>query len=308
MNTEKGIVFSAHMATDRENIGDVLSASAIAVLGGYKNFHFYSLPKDSGLSSAIEIIYGGGGMIRPQFAKREVYRDYRLRLPDRHYSIYGVGLNGDILGSDFIAEDFEALNVWLKNAKSVCVRDLSTKIFVEQNFDIKCGLSPCPTYGVLKDLIVENVERKYELGISVSFGHTETYKRYLNEIIFLVRCAITDFGFQNISLICHDQYDYEYAKAIFGGILHICAPRTFYQVKSEYLQCKKIISLRGHGVIFSAAMGLPCSPVLLCNKLNSLYFYHYNAHCLDLTFDFNKHVDYLNKNVSPINLTTQFYE
>jgi hypothetical protein len=84
------IVNSAHKNTIRENSGDVLSAKAIAKLSTRKNYQIFFLPKDTGKSKNLETIYGGGGMIRTNFSKREVFKDYLLRNKNIPYCIYGV--------------------------------------------------------------------------------------------------------------------------------------------------------------------------------------------------------------------------
>lgn len=300
----RGVVFSSHIGTERENIGDVLSAKAVAKVhaDGTANFSYFSLSQDSGLSASIPVIYGGGGMIRPQFAEREVYKDFQRRLPRIPYAIYGVGLNCDIHGPDFSSADIDALRKWITNAQSAHVRDFETQEFVRSVIGTECQVSPCPTYDVLKSIFVLPMGRKYEIGFVMSSGHTETYARYKENIVRLVNGLIEKVGRDNIRIICHDSADYEFSKDLFGKDLSIVMPEDFRSVRLEYSRCRSIITLRGHGVIFAAASNLPCSLIPLCGKLNSIYYYHYRDHAKALSFDPKKHYEHLARRILPLDL------
>ncbi len=301
----EGVVFSAHKGTDRENVGDVLSAKAIIALRNSPSAALFVLPEDIGKSKDLEVVYGGGGMIRPLFQKREIYQDYLQRSGRIPYEIYGVGVNFDILAPRISESDMEAIHNWLAHASRVSVRDVATKDFISGNFkDISIFLEPCPTYSVLCELKKDKPNKKFAVGISVSFGHTTTYLSYLDRITGMIRDLSDTLGKDRISLICHDGADFKYAEKEFPNIYR-CEPKSFLAVGDEYQKCEGIISLRGHGVIFAAALGLPCSPIPLCDKISSLYEYHYGQTSQPLSFDAEAHVGNLQKTVYPLNLISQ---
>jgi len=64
-NHVKAVVVSVHINTPYQNIGDVLSAKAIAIFLKIRRIYF--LPKDNGKSANQVIVYGGGGIIRYNF-------------------------------------------------------------------------------------------------------------------------------------------------------------------------------------------------------------------------------------------------
>lgn len=298
------IVYSSHIGTGRENIGDVLSAQGIAVITDHKNVMFMSLPVDIGKSSKLKVIYGGGGMIRPNFHKREVYKDYLLREKNQEYFIHGVGLNKDLLCSEFCTRDIEALGLWLRGARSITVRDERTKEFLKEKMNISCRVAPCSSYGAVKSVKLEKGDKLYSIGIVPSFGHTYTYDQHKYDIVTLIESMAFKFSKNRLNIICHDESDYKDALQLFGDKANVCLPKSFKDVKKEYSACEKIISLRGHGVIFSAACGLACSPIPLCDKLEYLYSYHYNNKCLNVTFDCDDHLEFLINGIMPVDINT----
>ncbi|MEK7174490.1 MAG: polysaccharide pyruvyl transferase family protein [Patescibacteria group bacterium] len=297
----QGIVFSAHIGTPRENIGDVLSARAIALLERGENTRLFALPKDIGSSANINVTYGGGGMVRPGFGRREVYRDFLLRNTRWPYRIFGVGLNQDVGTPSFSEQDITALNDWVSHAASVTVRDSATKEFLARFAAIDIAIRPCPTYSILVQKHTPQNIARYEIGVVVSFGHTVTYKKFLPQVEALVAGLWTEVGDNNILLICHDEADRTFAKNRFPELQNV-APKTFEEVAQAYSSVKQIISLRGHGVVFAAALRIVCSPVLLCDKMETLYKYHYGVTPPSLTFDVRRHLDYLRRRIVPINL------
>lgn len=293
------IVNSAHIGEARENIGDILSAKALAILIRKANSKIIYLPRDIGRSSNARVIYGGGGMIRPGFAKREVFKDLESRNKNIPYSIYGVGINVDNFSPDYSTKDKQAIKKWLAGADSVTVRDLETKKFISKLLKKPCQVAPCPSYQIVKK-ISKKIKPKYDIGIVLSLGHTASYKKYLKKIITLVSDLIRLSGNSRIILICHDKADYFAAKKLFPKTQAVF-PKSFIKVNDTYRQCRGIITLRAHGIIFSAACNLPCSAVALNAKIGSLYHYHYGSP-LSRKTDFNAsaHLNFLKKKRLPI--------
>lgn len=308
MRKEKIVIaVSAHIGTKKENIGDLLSAKAIAMLLHAKRAKIYYLPRDNGLSSNQDVIYGGGGMIRSLFSKK-IYEDFALRSPSNKYYIYGVGLNEDNLAPRFSKKDILLLKKWAGGAQSITVRDIKSQEVVRNILKRDCKIAPCPTYNVLKVLRTKDIKKKYYLGITVGFGHTKTYRKYRKDFFNLIKKLIGKIGSDKISLICHDQQDFDLAEKYFSHErINICRPKSFREVKLEYLKCKNILSLRGHGVIFAAACNLPCSIIPLNKKLNSLYQYHYdNNKKFKIIFKPKFHLQQLEKAILPKNIKSKF--
>lgn len=306
INQDTAIVYSAHLGTKKENIGDVLSAKAIAIMSGLTKARLYCLPGEIGLSANRPVIYGGGGMIRPLFYKKED-RDFKLRNKNQPHAIYGIGINLDVGGYDFTRDDLNSLEQWLTTAKSVTVRDLASYDFLQKKFNFKAKIAPCPTYSVLKNKKREFLGTKYHLGIVPSLGHTKTYDGYRNEIIAVIQDLIKKVGPEKISFICHDEQDYDAIKMLFGDLgVSIVRPVDFDHVHESYSDCGAIFTLRGHGIIFAAAAGRPCSFVPLNVKLNALYSYHYGGAYRDINFNAGHHLDNLDKRQPPLNINTDF--
>lgn len=308
LDRKTAIVYSAHIGTRKENIGDVLSAKAIAILCGLKKIKLYHLPAEIGFSADVPVIYGGGGMIRPLFSEKE-NKDFILRDKKQPHSIYGVGINFDINGESFSKNDFAALKQWILNAKSVTVRDLDSLKFIHDKLGFNAKLAPCPTYTVLKNkkLFFKTIRIKNKIGIVPSFGHTDVYTTYRENVINLINDLINKIGSSNLCIICHDEQDYDFSLKFFGkkGV-SITKPLTFDDVYIIYKSCGSIITLRGHGIIFAAATGKACSYIPLNIKLNSLYHYHYGADSRGINFDAEYHLKKLEKNKLPIDLNINF--
>ncbi len=168
----------------------------------------------------------------------------------------------------------------------------------------KAVVSPCPTYIVLKLLEVDKIIDKYfKVGIVPSFGHTASYLHFLPQIVELIRGVVDLVGDENVSIICHDRHDYNFASDIFASRkINICLPDSFSQVKYEYSKCEKVLSLRGHGLIFSAACGIPCSVVALNIKMDTLFDFHYGVKSLGLNFSPNDHLYFLKSMIRPKNI------
>lgn len=303
-NKKFAIIASAHIGSDRENVGDLLSADALGKLIGKSNYQILFLPRDKGKAKNIEAVYGGGGMIRPNFSRREVYEDYLLRDKNIPYYIYGVGINVDCSSVDFSTEDIEALRDWIFSAQSVAVRDMETKNFIKKYIKINCKVAPCPTYNILRSILIAS-NKEYKIGIVVSFGHTETYKHYLQKIMDFINDVKSSAGGDNVGLICHDQQDFEWAKKLFPNT-NAYYGKSFIDIKNIYSKFNKIISLRGHGIIFAASCGLPCSVVALNNKINSLFYYHYKQKSFGIDFNADRHMEYLKKEILPKVLNCNF--
>jgi predicted RNA-binding Zn-ribbon protein involved in translation (DUF1610 family) len=298
------IVFCAHIGTPKENIGDTLSAQALKKLTNAKKI--YCLPRDDGLSFNKEVVYGGGGMIRPLFSER-INNDYKLREKNINYYIYGVGLNIDKLTPPFSKTDLFNLKIWLNSAESVTVRDLETKIFIEKLCNKKFKLAPCPTYQIIRSKNAREHSKKYDLGIVVSFGHTETYKKYKKYLLTLISDLIKNENLF-INIICHDEQDYIFAKKEYlnNNKIHICRLKSFNSVIKEYSSCNAILTVRGHGVIFAAAMNIPCSIIPLNTKLTSLYEFHYAQKNIRISFDYRQHLKTLKKRKLPKKINYKF--
>jgi polysaccharide pyruvyl transferase WcaK-like protein len=248
----------------------------------------------------MRVIYGGGGMIRPRFSSREVFRDYRLRNPEIPYAIYGIGLNCDENTPPFSKEDTAAMREWLEGAKSVSVRDEETKRFLaEETGFAKAAVAACPTYAVLRRMDGKEQKKEYAIGISASFGHTAAYAAHTGAIIGLITGLAKTLGENAVCIICHDRADARIARETFGDRIRIEEPRTFEEVSRVYGACRGIVALRGHGVIFSAALGIPCSPIPVSNKLSTLYSFHYGKECGGVSFDADRHLRALAGNVPP---------
>lgn len=306
INDQTGIVYSAHLGTKKENIGDILSAKAITVLANFNQNRRYCLPGEVGLSANRPVIYGGGGMLRPLFGEKE-YRDFALRDKRQPYAIYGVGINVDARGQEFSQNDMVALKKWILNAQSVTVRDKASYDFVLDKFNLSVNLAPCPSYSVLKRYDKFFSKTKFKLGIVPSLGHTETYVYYLNDIILLISSLIIRIGASNICFICHDEQDYDSVYELFSQAgVSIIRPLTFDQINLAYRACDSIFTLRGHGVVFAAATGRPCSYVPLNVKLNSLYAYHYGGEYREANFNTDYHLAKLRERQLPFNLNINF--
>lgn len=307
-NKKVAIVCSAHIDTERENLGDILSAKAIAILAGIQKAKIYFIPRDIGVSSNLPVIYGGGGMIRPSFIKK-VGQDFLLRNSKLDYSIYGVGINIDEGENLFSADDIKAIKRWILSAKSVTVRDFDSLKFLRDNFKFTAKLAPCPTYTILRNIgkFVQYNKIKNKIGFVVSFGHTKNYSKFKTKIIKFIKNLINEFGAANVCIICHDEYDYTCSVKLFSekGV-RIVRPKTFKTVYKVYKECDSIITVRGHGVIFAAATDKPCSYIPLNTKLNSLYRYHYGTEYKNINFDLKYHLDILKKRRPPKDLSTNF--
>lgn len=299
MTAKKAIIYSAHIGTKRENIGDVLSAKAIKILINKNNIRLFDLPRKIGLSNNLKAIYGGGGMIRPSFVERE-YIDF-IQRKNKPYCIYGIGLNIDKGGKKFNKKSLEALKKWILEAKKITVRERYSLDFVYKKFGIKPNLSPCPTYTILKTKkIKSDIKIKYNIGIVPSFGHTIIYKKYKKEAIKLIKELIKKL--ENLCIICHDAQDYEISKRLFKNKkVKIIFPKSFHSVYRAYKSCESIITMRGHGVIFAAATEKKCSHIPINQKLNYLYNYHYGGKFKNINFNLNYHLKNIEKNEKPIN-------
>lgn len=296
------VVYCTHRNSPKENIGDVLSAYALAIIFGEKCNNLFVLPDDIGFSSDTEVIYGGGGMIRPNFSNRAVFKDFCMGSKKRKYVICGVGVNKDEMVSDFSFDDLSALQEWIHGAYNVTVRDTHTKQFLDNFLSYsRANVAPCPTYSVLQNItLTTNIKKTFKLGIVPSFGHTVTYLHYLPSTVKLVNGLVGLVGHKNVSIICHDQQDFEFAHLLFEKEnVNICKPWSFEEVKHAYTQCEQVVSLRGHGLIFSAACNLPCSVVSLNLKMNTLFEFHYGTKPLGLNFNPKEHLDFLRDRISP---------
>ena len=300
------ILYSAHLNEPKENIGDLFSAYSLSILYGNSSSIYHSLQENKKGGAKGDAIYGGGGMIRPHFAKREVFSYYSSTINDGQFAICGVGLNKDEMTADFSSDDLCALKEWINSASIVSVRDLETKLFLETYLDYgKAYLAPCPTYPVLKRLKLpkEGMRKKFRLGVVPSFGHTETYRSYLANTIAFTKSLIDIFGQRNVCIICHDMHDYHYAHSLFyKSEVSVFKPCSLNQLKYVYSNCEKVISFRGHGVIFSAACGIPCSAVALNIKLETLFHFHYGISNLQHRFEPLEHISFLNETILPKNV------
>lgn len=300
------VVYCAHQFSPKENIGDVLSARGINNLYGNTHTKLVCLPQEVGISSSEEIIYGGGGMIRPHFSEREVFADFRTREKSKSYIIYGVGINKDKLVREFSFDDLWAISEWIRSAKTVVVRDRYTKEFLQERLGLsKIKIAPCPTYTILQTVHPFYISRKFTLGIVPSFGHTSTYLQFLPQIKSLIIGLVESVGYERVALICHDKQDFAWANKLFNkkGV-KIYLPRTFKEVKTCYLQCDSIISFRAHGIIFAAACGKPCSPVTLNLKIDALFNFHYGEKPLGLDFIPTNHLLFVKENIFPKQIET----
>ncbi|MFA6553724.1 MAG: polysaccharide pyruvyl transferase family protein [Patescibacteria group bacterium] len=295
------IAYSCHADCSRENIGDVLSGQGIATIAGFKRARYLKLPRDLGQRVPALLVYGGGGMVRPRFSQREVYHDFQRR-SKTPYHIYGVGLNQDCQGKDFISHDFAALGQWLRRAVSVTVRDRSTQRFIREKTGLRARVAPCPSYSAIKLLKNPPADKLYSIGIVPSFGHTQTYKNFEPQIVALIHDIIGASQDKRCCLICHDQADYETAKKLFGGQADIYRPKNIREVQRIYARCQGVITCRAHGIIFSAAVGRPCSPVILSDKLSHLYAYHYGRKISKINFNASFHMQQLSKGRLPIDI------
>jgi hypothetical protein len=294
-----GIITSTHANTGRENIGDILSAVAISKLFINKT-RLYILPRDIGASANLPVIYGGGGMIRPRFSLREVYRDFLLRKEGYGYEIYGVGLNCDLLDPQFSRDDLVSLRDWVCHANKTTVRDIATKNFIEHRLKLKCQVAPCPAYQILRHSFSHTYkDALYKVGIVASFGHTATSKKFLHQTTKLIKDILMKVGPRQVSIICHDMNDYRFAKKNFNNHINISRPQNFKEINSAYQICESILTFRGHGVIFAAATNKPCSPIVFSSKLKSLYEYHYQNQPIQLTFSAQAHLNYLSASTPP---------
>lgn len=298
------VVYCAHQFSPKENIGDVLSAKAIMKLYGDSGTGLCCLPNALGHSRNEEVIYGGGGMIRPYFAEREVFNDFHKRKMDKDFIICGVGLNRDQFVSDFSFDDICAIQEWLVQAKTVTVRDRGTKLFLENYLEFsRAKINPCPSYIALKLTKTVPIQRKFLLGIVPSFGHTATYHHYLAEIRTFTVNLVEEVGHDRVCIICHDKQDYTYALKLFQGTgVSVYCPQSFAQVKYCYMQCDQIVSVRGHGVIFAAACDKPCSIVTLNLKMNTLFEFHYGNDPLGVNFNAKSHLLFLAEKRLPMEI------
>lgn len=298
----KAVVVSAHVDTPYQNIGDVLSAKAIASLLKIRRIYF--LPKDNGKSADKVVIYGGGGIIRYDFFNK-VYQDFILRKSSVPYYIYGIGINKDVNTPGFTKRDIEALTAWLSQAVSVSVRDIYTYNLVK-SYGINCRLVTCPTYTVLKNMKKPTVKRKFLIGFSPSFGHTKNYKIYKKDMLKIIQEGIKKYGEDNIAILCHDYNDYLNTKKYFSKKVYKVFLKDFKDISRNYVRCKNIITARGHGLIFAAAFGIPCSPIVLNKKFKTLYEYHYGQQVNKVSFSLPYHEKHLSKKQLPKNISTKF--
>ena len=298
------IVYSCHADTDRENIGDVLSGRGIARLGQIVDPDYCVVPRDSGSRIQPLTIYGGGGMIRPRFAEKEVYQDFLTRKDATQYHIYGVGLNQDVDDVPISDADRRALGAWFSRAKSVTVRESASLTYVQETFGIAASVAPCPSYSILKTMVDPKPTVRFSLGIVPSFGHTLTSRHYMPKTVELIQTIVDAFGLDTIQFICHDQADADFARATFGLKTHVFIPKDFSDIPLAYQSCAAVVTFRAHGIIFSSAMGVPVTPVALSNKATFLYEYHYGQLPLELTFDWSAHQNWLAKNIMPKNIET----
>lgn len=298
------VIYSSHTGTDKENIGDVFSAEGINAVFNNGKGKLFSLPRDLGKDcSSRYIIYGGGGMIRPRFHEREVYKDFLKRKAHVKYAIHGVGLNKDLLGPEFTKEDIEAIREWVQMADSVSVRDMETKQFIERNTGISPAVVPCYSYEMLAEVHDKSgsIDKEFYLGLVPSFGHTYTYEQFRAEVEKFIDDISNQLDKSKILLICHDRNDYNYAIRRFKDIC-VYFPANVDDVNKAYSKCENTIALRGHGIIFSAACRVPCSPIPLCDKLTFLYEYHYNEKSPHISFNVEDHLNHLRRGVLPANL------
>lgn len=266
------IAFSAHKATDRENIGDTLSAQSIPILRGSMYHQIRCLPNDNAIRPYYPTIYGGGGMIRPGFAKREIWADAICW--ENKYQIQGVGINKDLDAADYTAEDIYAIFNWFSSSEDCSVRDFRSQEMIFNICRISPRFEPCPTFQVIRLIQkkITNIKKK-EIGIVLSSGHTETYKNRLDKIEKIVSFIVGYIGIENAVIICHDNADY-----IWSSMRFQCAiekPSNLTEVKTFYSQCESIISMRGHGIIFAAACGVPAIAISFCDKIDALFETHY---------------------------------
>jgi hypothetical protein len=280
------IACSARFNTPRSNIGDILSAQGIAFLEGFSRPDYCWLPERVGESSRLFTVYGGGWMLRPLFSKREVFQDFMARESD--YSIRWVWINFDLHAPDLLAEDIVAMKNWIEGAVSVTVRDHDSREFVGKFTNKNVGIEPCPSYFLVQN---EAIPKKYlrkimPYGIVPSFGHTKTYEAFEKEIIAFCKNFVDRH--EQVRFICHDLEDFFRARCIFPNTpwVEICCPRSAQEVAKAYGECSGIISMRAHGIIFSAAMQIPVSVFPFSNKIGALYRFHYQQdQTIGLTFD-----------------------
>lgn len=258
------------------NVWDYLSAKWLEILYSITNIVW--LPYNE-KTKEWNFIYWWWGMIRPNFIDREIYR-HSCTIKWK-YSIIWVWINKDISSLlEYSTDDKKAIIKWINNAEYVSVRDYGTLNFINNLYNYgkinkKINVSPCPSYHILKRKKYSNSDSKirYSIWFVPSYWHTKWYQAYINEIIFFTKNLIKEYWEKNILILCHDFNDYTYCRNNFVHVksLHI---KTFSDI-SNYSLCNWIISLRGHWIIFSAALNLKCSYIYLSDKLKSLYEYHY---------------------------------
>ena len=297
MTRNISIAFSAHKGR-KENIGDILSALALAQLYKIDNPILHNLRYSPNIKTKFTI-YGGGGMIRPEFADREVAKSLST---DISYAIDGVGLNTDVHSLKMNDDDKKSIKKWFECAQFASVREFDTAEFLRNNFMLEVNVLPCPAYRILSSLQKPLNQTKFKIGIVPSFGHTKNYLNYLNDIVGLIRSFEKSIHKNEICLICHDSQDASFAIKHFD--MKVIQPISFEDVKCAYDQVDNIITARAHGLIFSAARGRPCSYLGLADKLAFLYRYHYDTNHNEqpLDFDAKSHLMRLEKASLPKNI------
>ncbi len=267
------VTFSAHQGTYRENIGDVLSASSIPILRKSKNYQIRCLPSDYLVRSDSFTVYGGGGMIRPNFAKREIWADV---LCQKHkYDIQGVGINKDLDAPEYTKDDIDAIREWFMLSENCSVRDFRSQEMIHSICGITPKFEPCPSFQILRSLDDQPNSGTKKIGIVLSSGHTKTYKNRLDSIEKIVLFIISYIGKEKTAIICHDYKDYLWSSERFPCAID--KPSNLSEVKFSYSKCERIVSMRGHGVIFAAACNIPATAIPFCDKIEALFEAHYGA-------------------------------
>jgi polysaccharide pyruvyl transferase WcaK-like protein len=273
------IIYSKHCNNPKENIGDTLSAFGIKeIFFPHQATKFIILPRDIETSASGHIIFGGGGMIRPNFSQRIIFQYYqRLMKTHQEYDIYGVGLNVDINDSHFSDEDLSAIGQWISHARNVTVRDVASRNFLKKICQRKIFLQPCPSFTLLQKKLLgkDAAPKKYAVGIVPSFGHTTTYQQYLDQTVRLISELVEHYTISNVLFLCHDKQDFDYMRKYLPDYNAVYISKID-DIIQHYTSVKKIITWRGHGVIFSAACKVAgCITVNINLKLKTLLEYHY---------------------------------
>lgn len=303
------IICSIHSNSILFNVWDYLSAKGLSYIYNVNNIIW--LPNNINKISWNNIIYWWGWMIRPNFYNREIFQYhkwFRWR-----YSIIWVWVNNDLKSEfKYTIKDLLALKDWIDNSEYISVRDFDTYSFIKNiiykwNIIKKVDVDPCPSYIVLKKFnITKNSTMKYKIGIVPSFWHTKWYLPFVNNIKKLITDWSNKYSPNQIIILCHDKNDLEIAKTEFSHIKSVII-KEFYDVIKYYSKCEKIITARAHGIIFSAALWIKCSPIYLSDKIWALYKYHYwiNHFTNKPIFNINYHI--LENNYSPTNIIWNNY-